>query len=286
MSTATVVSADQKHLANDPLTSPARWATSYAHMLSWELRSMRLILPVGILVQLLIGAGMALGFGLLIGDLTETQALYLSTGVTVIAMITLGIVLVPQVVAQQKAEGIYDYIWSLPVPRTASVAASLTANSAIVIPGAAAALLVAWLRYDITLSLSPIVVPAALLTILTASSVGMGMAHAIPNPRVTQLITQVLIFVVLLFSPINFPAERLPSWLAAIHEGLPFQHAANLMRAGLTDGLATDVGLSFTIMSGWAVASWLLMAWPRFPISNPIDDRRDSNSTSQGSPTP
>ncbi|MAG36500.1 MAG: hypothetical protein CL878_09700, partial [Dehalococcoidia bacterium] len=25
---------------------------------------------------------------------------------------------------------------------------------------------------------------------------------------------------------------------------------------------------------------------PRFPISNPIDDRRDSNSTSQGSPTP
>jgi hypothetical protein len=44
---------------------------------------------------------------------------------------------------------------------------------------------------------------------------GFGLAHAISDPRVTNLIGNVLIFFVLLFSPIIVPITQFPSWLAA-----------------------------------------------------------------------
>lgn len=238
-----------------------RWLHSYAQMVEWDTRSLRLILPMAIVLQIMLGAGLAVGFGFLIGDIDAAQAAFLATGVTVISMLTVGVVLVPQIIAQSKHEGTYDYMWSLPVQRTASVAASLTVNTLIALPGAVVALLVASWRYDLAFTVNPLVIPAALLTLATMASIGYALAHAIPNPMITGLVTNILMFVILLYSPINFPPERLPAWLAALHQGLPFQHAANVMRAGLTDGLATHVAQSFAILSGWAGASWILTAW-------------------------
>ncbi|UCF66784.1 MAG: ABC transporter permease [Acidobacteriota bacterium] len=237
------------------------WLRSYALLVEWEARSLRLLLPLAIVAQILLGAGLAIGFGFLMGEIPTIEAQFLATGVTVISMITVGLVLVPQIVSQRKYAGIYDYMWSLPVPRTSSVAASLTVNSFIALPGMVLALLVASWRFDLSLQISPLVVPAALLTLVSAASVGFALAHAISNPLLTNLVTNVLLFVILLYSPINFPPDRLPGWLASLHHGLPFQHAANVMRAGLTEGLATHAGESFAILAGWAAAAWIITAW-------------------------
>lgn len=238
-----------------------RWVRSLAVMISWELRGLRMVLPIAIVVQVMIGAGMIIGFGFLLGDAPAIQILYLCTGVTVISMITLGLVLTPQLIAEQKARGVYDYIWSLPVPRSAQIGATLFSHSLIVFPGVILALLVAVWRYHVTLHVTPIVVPATVLTLITAASIGLALGHTIPNPMVTGMITQVLVFVILLFSPINFPADRLPGWLAALHSVLPFEHAANVMRAGLADGLASHVGRSLGILGAWAAVSALATAW-------------------------
>lgn len=237
------------------------WFRSYFLMIIWELQSLRMVLPLALVSQIIFGAGLMIGFGFLVGDIPVTETLFLATGVTVISMITLGLVLVPQLISSHKQAGIYDYIWSLPVPRTASIAASLTVNSLISVPGMVLALIVAWLRYDLTFSVSVLIIPAALLTMITAASVGFAMGHAIPNPMITSLVTNILVFVILLYSPINFPADRFPGWLATIHQGLPMAHAANVVRAGLTDGLATAVGTSFAVLASWAVASWTVTAW-------------------------
>ena len=238
-----------------------RWLRSYGLMATWELRTLRMVLPLAFVVQTMISSGLVLGLGFFLRDVTNTEAQFLAVGVTVVSMITLGMVMAPQLIASQKQSGAYEYLLSLPVPRTTLIAAGLTVHSLIALPGAAVALLIAWWRYDIALSVSPIVIPAVLLTLTTAASIGFALAHAIPNPMVTSLVTNVLIFVILFYAPINFPADRLPAWLASIHTVLPFGHSANLMRAGLTEGLASSVGLSFAVLTGWAVASWSVTAW-------------------------
>jgi len=42
---------------------------------------------------------------------------------------------------------------------------------------------------------------------------------------------------------------------------LPFESMATVMRAGLTTGLATDVGLSFLVLVIWGVAGCAVTAW-------------------------
>ena len=84
--------------------------------------------------------------------------------------------------------------------------------------------------------------------------------YAIPNPMTINLITAALSLVVLMFSPINFPADRLPQWLNDLHAFLPFEHAANVVRAGLTDGLVDHVDRSFAVLAVWLVIAGLVTA--------------------------
>jgi ABC-2 type transport system permease protein len=235
------------------------WLRGYLLLMTWELKSLRLVLPLAVVVQTMLGAGVVIGFGFVIGEVSPHQAIYLATGATVVSMITIGLALVPQLIAARKSAGVYDYLWSLPVPRTTSVAASLTVNSIIALPGMAMALLIAGWRFGFQLQVSPTVIPAVLLTLVSATSIGFALAHAIDPPMVTSLVTNVLIFVILLFSPISFPADRLPVWLSTLHQGLPFEHAANLVRAGLTGGAGDQTG-SFAVLAAWAIASWLVTA--------------------------
>ncbi len=237
------------------------WLQSYMMMTRWELTSLRMLLPLIVAIQIVIGGGFALGVGLLSDQMPTRAALYLSTGVTVVTLITVGLVMGPQLVANHKTAGTYDFMWSLPVPRTTQAVAWVTVNSVIALPGMVAALLIANWRYDLPLQVTLSIVPAVLLTIVTATMVGYAFAHAIRKPMITQLITTLVIFVILGFAPINFPPENLPDWLATVNLGLPFYHMAVVMRGGLTEGLVTNVGISYLVLGAYTVASVVVAAW-------------------------
>jgi ABC-2 type transport system permease protein len=227
-------------------------------MTRWEIVGLRLLLPITVFVQVLTGAGFVLGVGLFFGQMPPRAALFLSTGVIVITLTTVGLVLGPQLIAAQKAEQTYDFIWSLPVPRSTAAAAWIVTNTIIAVPGMVMALVVANWRYDIDLAVSVAIVPGALLTLYTATMLGYAIAHTIKQPMLINLITQVTIFALTGFSPINFPKEQLPGWLATVNEVLPLLHMANVMRAGLTEGLVTDLGRSYAILGMWAAAATLV----------------------------
>ncbi len=234
---------------------PGYWWHSYRMMVRWELTSLRLLLPVTVMVQILTGAGFVLCLGLFFGQVPPRAALFVSTGVIVITLVTIGLVLGPQLIAQQKAEQTYEFLWSLPVPRTTAALAWVTTNFILGLPGMAVALVVALLRYDLDLHVSPAIVPAVLLTLFTGTMIGYAMAHALGNPMLIAAITQLLIFMILGFSPINFPAEQLPDWLAALHRWLPLAPMADTVRAGLTVGVVEDVTRSYLVLGAWAAAS-------------------------------
>lgn len=236
------------------------WLTSYRAMLRWQLTDMRLLLPLTVLVQLLSGVGLVIGFGLLIPDMTERLALFLSTGAVVVSLVIVGVIMGPQLIAQQKASGSYDFMWSLPVPRSSAAAAWVTLNVIVAVPAMAGALVAAGWRYDVEFAVTPMVLPAVGLTLLTGTLLGYALAHAVPKPDITQLVTQLLIFVIFGFSPISYPIENLPSWLATTNEFLPFYPMANVVRDALTDGIVTNVGRSYFVLSMWAIAAAALSA--------------------------
>ncbi len=97
------------------------------------------------------------------------------------------------------------------------------------LPGILLGLMVAALRFDLHLRVSPLVVPAILLVALTSTAVGYGLAYALP-PMALTMITQLLVLFTLLFSPVNYPAARLPGWLQALHDVLPVRYMADAVR--------------------------------------------------------
>ena len=169
--------------------------------------------------------------------------------------------MIPGGIGQQRMDGSFDFVWSLPVPRSAQISAMFSLYTLLSLPGTVLALLVAAWRYSVSLDVSVLIIPAVLLAALMAVCVGAGLALAIANPMVTNLISNALIFVVLLFSPIVYPASNLPTWLLRTHEVLPFHHMAQVIRAGLTDGIVTTTTTSFLVLGAWALAGAAVTGW-------------------------
>jgi len=240
---------------------PGHWLRGYASMLTFELINQRLMLPIMLFVQIMLGAGMAIMYGFYFGGgLPPRVATYLASGIPALALIPVGFMGVSVVVGQQRVNRSYVFVWSLPVPRLAAAAATFTVYTLVAVPGTVVALAVAAWRYDAAFSVHPSIVTAVALASLMSTSVGFGMAHAIEDPRITNLIGNVLVFVVLLFSPIVAPIEQFPHWLAVIHRCLPFYHMAVVVRGGLTDGMTGGLATSYLVLTAWTAAGWLV-AW-------------------------
>ena len=260
--TAGAVGVRPRHVPQSELRSGiGYWVASLASMVRFDYGRVRQWVPMMIVIQTLMGAGMALLYGFFYPHVTAIRALYVTTGAPTLALIPVGFVMLPGTVAEQKLEGTFDYIWSLPAPRSAQAASTFTLFTLFALPGSVFALLVAAWRYDVHLAFSPLLVPAVLLCALMAITVGYGMALAIPNPMVTNVITNALMFVVLLFSPIVYPASHLPAWLASVHYFLPFYNMAVVIRAGLTSGIVAHVATSFVVLAAWTAAGAAATAW-------------------------
>lgn len=242
-------------------SGPGYWLASLRAMTRFEMGRARQWAALMVLIQILMGAGMALMYGLFYPRVTHAIALYITTGTPALALIPIGLVLVPASVGQEKLAGTFDFTWSLPTPRSAQAVATFLLFTVLSLPGAVLALAVASWRYGIGLDISPLIVPGTVLCALMAISVGFGMALAISNPLIINLITNALIFVVLLFSPIVIPASHFPAWLLAADRALPFYNMAEVIRAGLSTGLVTDLTRSYLILAAWTAAGWAITAW-------------------------
>jgi ABC-2 type transport system permease protein len=191
---------------------------------------------------------------LLVGDPPPEVALYLATGAPTVTLITVGLVMTPQMHAQARTEGSLDWMRTLPVPRTAFLVTDLLVWTLLALPGMVLGVVAGAMRFDITLDVAPWLVPATLLVSLTSAAVGYAMASLLA-PAVAMLMTQVLVFVVLLFSPVSYPADRMPGWLQGVHEWLPVEPMAQLVRAGLVQGTFDMPLRSLVVLVAWCVAS-------------------------------
>src|SRR5690349_1818139 len=145
------------------------WLRSYLLLLRWAAIRLRHVLPLVLVIQIFLSVGIVIGFAFLLPTIDPATALYLSTGAPTLGLITIGMVLAPQMVADAKAQGTFAYNQTLPVPRTAVLGADVTTWLVVGTPGLLLGLLVAVLRFDLTLRVSWLVAPAMLLVALTAT---------------------------------------------------------------------------------------------------------------------
>lgn len=247
--------------ASTPL-APVRTGTVTAllALMRWSLASTGAMLPLIVIVQAMLAAGIILGFGLVIGDITPQGALFLSTGAPTILLLTIGLVIVPQGVSRARASGAFDYQRALPVARPLVMIVDLVVWALIALPGVAVGLLVARLRFDLTFSFDwPLLVFASLLVTTMATAVGYAIAVSMP-PMPAQMLSQVLVFFVLLFSPITFPVEQLPQWFQMLHDVLPIRPAADLLRAGIAAESFTAELRDLLVLAAWTALGLVLTA--------------------------
>ena len=227
---------------------------SYGLLVRWQALRLKGFLPLAMVVQGLFAFGIVAGYPLLFPELDPTTILYLATGAPAITLMAIGLVAVPQLIAQARTEGTLDYMRSLPIPRVVYLLADLTVWLVIVIPGVVFAVAVAAIRFGLDLDVSPLVVPALLLVVLTAASMGYALACVLP-PMIAQLLSQVLVVFILMFSPLNFPADRLPDWLAAIHRFLPIEAMGEIVRGTLASSVFPLSASAFALVGVWCLAS-------------------------------
>jgi ABC-2 type transport system permease protein len=233
----------------------AKWLRSYSLMLKWVFLSNRSWLSMNLVVQMCIAVGFIFGISYMYPMITPDIAKHLTTGAPTLILITVGLVMAPQMVAQQRLAGTFEYIWSLPVPRMVHIAADSTNWFLSTLPGIIIAVIFGSIRFDFSLSVSPLVIPAVIMIALCATFLGYTMAFAVPKPMMAMVLTQVIIFVVMLFSPVMYPAEQLPQWLQSIHTVLPIRYMADLIRGTLTD-LPILLGTAFGVVGAWLVVGF------------------------------
>ena len=235
--------------------SPLR---AYRILFRWRVAQMRQELPQIVVVQTLFATGAAIGFGFLIPDVGPRAGAYLATGAFLVNLLIVAVAVVPGTMTEAKVTGALDYLWALPVPRLAHLGAELTIWSLATLPGMVISLVVTSVRFDFALEISPLVVPAVALVLVTASTVGAAIGLRSPSQQTTSLFSNMVLIGALLFSPINFPADRLPGWLQGVHEVLPLTHMAELLRATLVPEADARVGLNLLVLGAWAAGGLVI----------------------------
>ena len=106
-------------------------------------------------IQIALAVGLVLGMGYLIPDISEASALFLVTGAATQSFVTMGLVMLPQMLSQSKAEGRIEYFLTMPISREAYLLSLITVVAITSLPGVAFTLAFGAWHYGLTLSLEP-----------------------------------------------------------------------------------------------------------------------------------
>lgn len=236
--------------------SQASYFTKLKGVICWSLIRHKYLVPVFSLAQAAFAVAIICGMALFIPQLDNMSVVYLSSGALTLGMIAVGCVLAPQIVSEAKQNGIFEYQRTLPVSRNIILLADIIIWGIASLPGIIMGCVACTLRFDINLNITVQSCFIILLTQVTTICIGFCIAYWLP-PNAMALATQVIMIGGLLFSPITYPAERLPEWTMYIYNVLPFVPMSNLIRSVLL--LGKPIVLSdLIVVVFWAIVTFIL----------------------------
>ena len=171
-------------------------------------------------------------------------------------LIMTGLVILPMQTANAKTEGFIDFMRTWPVKRGVILFADTVVWLMCTIPGIVIATIVAHFAFQPGYQITWTIFPAVLLTAFTSIGVGYGFSYALP-PYIAMMLSQVLVFGALMFSPINFPIERLPQWLQVVHRILPLHSMAVVIRASLASSTFSAGIEHYLNLIAWCILGYI-----------------------------
>lgn len=242
---------------NKPKGAVRTYLQQLGLMIQWQFRRITDVLPLLIILQIILAIATVAGFGLLVGKPDPASARYLATGAPTMTLISIGLVFVPQIVGRSRLEGSFDWLRTLPLPREIYLISDLVVWTLVSLPGLIVGVIAGNIRFSAEVTPTLMVIPVALLVSLTSASIGYAITMLLA-PAVAQLISQVLLFIVLLFTPISFPAERMAEWGQQIHKWLPLQPMAEAMRYSLAPDQFSVSTRAWIVLVFWCVLSLII----------------------------
>ncbi|WP_030166280.1 ABC transporter permease [Spirillospora albida] len=223
-----------------------------AYVAELQLRKQASYLVVFTLIMVLIALGVAIGFSYLIPSPEKSEMLYLATGAPTMVLIMTALVTVPMQNAGARLAGYLDFVKSLPVSRKSFLIADVGIWAMVTVPAIIISVFVAHLLFEPGYAVSWMVVPGFVLMVLSSFAIGYGYSFVM-QAELAMALSQLIAFTALMFSPINFPIDRLPGWLEAVHQVLPIYHMAEVMRASLAHTTFDADPMSYIILAAWSV---------------------------------
>ena len=206
-------------------------------------------------LQVVMSVGFIVGFGYFIPNISDRQALFLTTGTATNTAVTVALLGLPNTLSQGKAEGRLDYFLTLPISREIYLLAEVSYVALAALPGVVFTVALGFWYYDLPFVFQPAVLAALPLAITSLAGAGIALGLFLPYPVLTNALTNLIFFYVLLFAPILIPREQLPALLQHTATLLPTTYAADAVRASLTHLQGTHLARSLLVMAGFSVVS-------------------------------
>lgn len=237
-----------------------RFWLNYVHLTAVIVLEFRQWLAMVLSLTIILNLGMVFAFSFIAGGRDPALGQYFVPGAAVMSLVTLGIMMVAQDLAQQRRTGAILYYASLPISKTAYVLAVVTGNGVAALPGVVITILVGSWLFDLPLAFNPLILLAVPLSAISLAGLGAIIGLGIKNWRVVGLVAQSAMFFIMFFAPVMIPPDRLPSALQVTGWFLPPTYAARAFRAALAPGVSIDLLLDLAILAGFALGSLAIVA--------------------------
>ncbi|GHP13612.1 ABC transporter [Lentilactobacillus fungorum] len=233
---------------------PPNYIQRFTGVIWWSLVRHKYLLPTFSLVEIILSIAIVYGLGLFLPSIGPQEAVYLSSGTITIGIIAVGCVLAAQIISTAKQDGIVNYQKTLPVSRGEIIIADTIIWGVAALPGIVMGGIAAVIRFKIHLYISPTSILVIIISLATMILIGFSLAYWLPT-NIMSLITQVIMIGGLLFSPITYPASRIPDLLYALYQFLPFVPTSDLIRATLFKSSQFSWADMFVVLS-WGLIGY------------------------------
>ncbi|MBT1018137.1 ABC transporter permease [Canibacter sp. lx-72] len=213
-------------------------------------------------VQILFSLAVFWGLPLIAGHSQDSSPI--TSGKTLcsvwlLSSIIIGLSICPQIISESNLSGYVDYVKTLPVRRSTIFLSELFVWLIMSSLGFVISFFVAMLKFR---NLPPIRLESFLFAmLLVCIYVGLGIVLALYfKLGLVQLLSQALALIAFLFTPLLYPADRLPDWLVLIHWLLPFYPGLRVLEwsQGLLNVTYTELWRDFSVLFFWFVAPFVL----------------------------